>query len=129
VEIQREVRGLKASWKAEMSVLLNITNTGGGGEPSSSTPLATEAVFEKLWMNGATAIDAKWIPLFQSGIDVETEDLPSLCEELRTLRRWAESSRMDDGDQSLMLARIDAALRRLDAASGMNTKSVRIFIG
>lgn len=112
-----------------MSVLLNITHAGGGGGSSSSTPLATEAIFEKLWMNGAMAIDAKWIPLFQSGIDVEADDLPSLCDELRALRRWAEATGMQDDDQALMLSRIDTALRRLDAATGMDAKSVRIFIG
>lgn len=110
-----------------MSVLLNITHAGGG--PSSSTPLATEAVFEKLWMNGAMAIGAKWIPLFQPGVSVEAADLPSLCEELRTLGRWADSSGTIGEDRSLMLTRIDAALRRLDVVSGMDAKSVHIFIG
>jgi hypothetical protein len=110
-----------------MSVLLNITHAGGG--PSSSTPLASEAVFEKLWMNGATAIGAKWIPLFQSGVDVEVADLPSICEELRTLRHWAESSGTIGEDRPLMLIRLDAALRRLDAVSGIDAKSVHIFIG
>jgi hypothetical protein len=110
-----------------MTVLLNITHAGGA--PSSSTPLATEAVFEKLWMNGATAIGAKWIPLFQSGVDVEAADVPSICRELRTLRHWAESSGTIGEDRSMMLTRIDAALRRLDAVCSMDAKSVHIFIG
>jgi hypothetical protein len=113
----------------EMSVLLTISSAGEDGEPSSSTPLATEEFFERLWMRGALQINAKWIPLFQSGIDLEVDDLPSVCEELRSLGRWAEGGHLGPGDQLLMTSRIDAALGKLGAASGMDPKCVRIFIG
>lgn len=112
-----------------MSVLLIITNSGDDGGSSSSTPLATEEVFERFWMQGALQINAKWIPLFQPGIDVEVDDLPSICEELRSLRRWAEAAHLDSEDQSLMVHRIDAALGKLSTVPGMDPKRVRLFIG
>jgi hypothetical protein len=112
-----------------MSVLLKITHTGAGGAASSSTPLATEEIFERLWMRGALQINAKWIPLFQSGIDVEVDDLSSICEELRSLRHWAEIAHLDPADQSLMVSRIDAALGKLGAVSDMDSRCVGIFVG
>jgi hypothetical protein len=112
-----------------MSVQMTITGTDDHDVQASSTPLATEEVFGKLWMRGALDIDAKWIPLFQSGVDVEVDDLPSICEELRALRHWAASSSMESGERSLISDRIDAALHKLDAVSGLDPKSLHIFIG
>lgn len=112
-----------------MSVLLKIAGVDDDGVRSSSTPLATEEVFERLWMQGALQISAKWIPLFQSGIDVEVGDIPSICEELRSLRHWAEVAHLDSRDRSLMSSRIDAALGKLGAAAGVDPKGLRVFIG
>lgn len=112
-----------------MSVLLKITNTGDDGASSSSTPLATEEVFERLWVRGAVQTNAKWIPFFQSGIDVDVDDLPAICEEFRSLRHWAEVAHLDPEEKSLMVSRIDAALGKLGAVSGMHPRCVGIFVG
>lgn len=42
---------------------------------------------------------------------------------------WAASSGMESADRSLISDRIDAALHKLAAVSGLDPKSVHIFIG
>src|SRR3974377_653304 len=51
-------------------------------------PIATEDVFEDFWLPAAHALHLKWVPTFQSGLDVRHQDIPDILNELLRLKVW-----------------------------------------
>lgn len=106
-----------------------IIHRKAGSPAHSSSPLSTEDVFKKVWLRGAENIDAQWIPLFQSGIDLEEFDIPAVCDELVALKRWIETTLTDASRKSAITKRIDAALKNLQTVLNEASGDARVFIG
>lgn len=51
-------------------------------------PIATKAVFKEFWLPGCMALNLQWIPQFLEGLDLESESIPDIVEELSRLRSW-----------------------------------------
>lgn len=71
-----------------MSVALLITKEKEG--PDELIPIATESAFTNLWMPVIRELDLEWMPLFQTGISLEDEDLPLVLKELEIFVNVAE---------------------------------------
>jgi len=72
-------------------------------------PLATEGTYSSEWVPPAKHLGLHWLPLFQTGISVSVEDLPTVMDELRRLRGVLA----DDRRKSSAVERLDFALERL----------------
>ncbi|MDP2316560.1 MAG: hypothetical protein Q8P41_26945 [Pseudomonadota bacterium] len=78
-------------------------------------PVATEAVFEELWVPACGTLGLRWVPCFQSGIPITSEDLPDVIDELDRLRCWvADHAEVDTRQWWLdRIDRLRSALHRV----------------
>lgn len=112
-----------------MSVVL-ILNYPGSPEKSRQVPVAAERAFETYWLPASRLLGLNWVPAFQGGFAVQSEDIPEILEELERLRQFLASEppgQLPAGVAGDMLERIDlleAGLREAQRAPG-----VEAFIG
>lgn len=92
-------------------------------------PLATEDMFQKIWLLGAEQLDAKWLPLFQSGIDLTSDDFEGVSDELMALHEWIKTAAIDPDEKSIVLTRIEVVLKELTILKNQTGGKVEIFIG
>lgn len=106
-----------------MSILLMV-RPKGSPKPSSTTPIATEEVFEKEWLPGIVALGSQWLPVFQVGVDLELSDLPVVIAELLELRNWFVVTNSRSG----VIDRVDLLLSELNSLMD-EASDADIFIG
>ena len=70
-----------------MSVGLMISNPISA-EEHLYLPISTEKDFQDHWMPIITELDLKWVRCFQSGIELEKEDIEEVLKELERLQDW-----------------------------------------
>ncbi|GAB1543817.1 hypothetical protein NUACC21_64930 [Scytonema sp. NUACC21] len=51
-------------------------------------PVSTEEIFEEYWQPACSKLGLKWIPLFQTGLPLEVEDISSVIQELKQLKQF-----------------------------------------
>lgn len=51
-------------------------------------PVSTEQIFEEYWQPACSKLGLKWIPLFQTGLPLEVEDISSVIQELKQLKQF-----------------------------------------
>jgi hypothetical protein len=70
-----------------MSVALLVYDEDAQGEAKRTmVPVATEDVFERVWLAGAEALGLRWVPLCQSGLPIrDPEERAELVAELERL--------------------------------------------
>ncbi|MDR2154784.1 MAG: hypothetical protein LBE78_07135 [Burkholderiaceae bacterium] len=112
-----------------MSVTLTTTQSKLGNKSSKSIPLATEEVFKRVWLLGSEQIGAQWLPLFESGIDIQKSDLSNVIKEMVSLRDWILSSPMKSEDKKSISSRIDNALDELKILLTDEMDNTHIFAG
>ena len=104
-----------------MSVALLVEN------PPDNTrlvPVATERVFTEYWQPACSALNLKWVPCFQTGIELAQEDLPLVVEELAQLKCWIESAQNEE--LAPVKSRIENLISELGQLRGTTAK---IWIG
>ncbi len=79
-----------------MSVALLITKEKEGRD--ELVPIATESGYINLWMPVIRQLKLEWMPLFQTGISLEAEDLPRVLKELEVFVTAAEKLKPFRGD-------------------------------
>jgi hypothetical protein len=89
-------------------------------------PVATEKVFRQYWPRASEALGLKWVPLFETGIPLDTADVPDVLAELCALQTWTEQSSPDCAQR--IGARLQELIRELSALEG-NLTQVELFIG
>lgn len=107
-----------------MSVALMI-KLGGEVARRRVVPVATQDVFRLVWLPAATALALRWVPLFESGAEIDRGSLPDVIREVETLHEWFRRSK--DADESVLrrVAGLLAELRDLETSG----TEVDIFIG
>jgi hypothetical protein len=76
-------------------------------------PVATEATFERLWVPASNALGLRWVPCFQGGVIIRSDDAPEVLEELDRLRGWVTDQAGTD-TRDWWLGRIDRLRLALD---------------
>jgi hypothetical protein len=90
-------------------------------------PVATEKIFEKYWMPAAQEMNLKWIPIFETGIVIEKEDLPSIIKELKQVEEWVLNNVKDSETSKALLDRITYIINALPNAFDKN--DIKLYIG
>ncbi len=83
---------------------------------SRMVPIATEEFFESYWLPASKLLQLTWIPAFQSGFNVEREDIPSILDELKMLRQLMTSDplpELPEGVVGHLVTRIDLLIAEL----------------
>jgi len=70
-----------------MSVSLLI-NQHNNTDETRIVPIATESIFSEFWRPAASQLNLQFVPLFQSGLPINKEDLFIIIEELRKLKLY-----------------------------------------
>ena len=94
-----------------------------------NVPLATEDVFDRIWLRGAQHLDAKWLPLFKSGIDLTAADFTCVIQELMSLGEWVKVEALGSDEKRFVLSRIDALLKEFVRLDSETNGNVKVFIG
>lgn len=109
-----------------MSVALIISPKAGVAivEGSSKTiPIATQEIFNAYWKQGGQVLGLRWVPMFETGIPVQEDDIPDVVFELKRLAEWARRSAVPDS----VVARIDVLIAALVKVQG--SPDVDVFVG
>ncbi|MFB2769544.1 hypothetical protein ACE1AT_09670 [Pelatocladus sp. BLCC-F211] len=51
-------------------------------------PVSTEEIFREYWQPASSKLNLQWVPLFQTGIPLEKDDVPYVIEELEKLKQF-----------------------------------------
>lgn len=92
-------------------------------------PLATDDVFNRIWLPGAEKTDARWLSLFRSGIDIDADDFVDVSQELIALREWIKSHKLDNDEKNQVISRIDLLICELGRLSSESGGKIKVFIG
>lgn len=111
-----------------MSILLIIEREIDGATVTSTYPLSTEDVFNAVWLQGAEKIGAQWIPLFSSGVPLDQDDIPAVCDELRALQNWVSTASPNPVHEYIS-TRIEMTIEALQATISLVPRPTTIWIG
>jgi hypothetical protein len=78
-------------------------------------PIATEAAFHKYWQPGCAALHLQWVPLFQTGLPLQQEDIASVIDELERLKHWL-SCQMEAAVPQAVILRLEQLIQALQKA-------------
>lgn len=109
-----------------MSICVLITNAEDVRESSFNIPIATEDFFSKYLEPSFSEIDAKWLPTFSVGLEIERDDIKELFKEFDQYLEWA-SNNLD----SKIFAQIKERINRVkeELPDVFKRKGVKVFIG
>jgi hypothetical protein len=89
-------------------------------------PVATEESFQKYWQPGCVALHLRWVPLFQTGLPLQHEDITPVLDELVLLKQWL-SSEMPAVVSQTVVSRIEEVMQALQKIQG--DLQVEVYIG
>lgn len=105
-----------------MSVGLLITSKSNPSH-RELIPVAAQQIFTSRWLPGCSALKLEWVPLFETGIVVDSSNANAILEELHLLREWM-AQRIGYEYESERISRL------IDGVEQARTKpDLDIFIG
>jgi len=111
-----------------MSVCLIISNPNNVVEEKYNIPISTEKVFQEYWMPIIEKLDLKWARCFESGIEIEKEDLEPVLRDLEEIKSWIDTHmKTERGDQ--IIERIDNLCEQLSSIFNDVRADVKVYIG
>ena len=111
-----------------MSVSLMISNPINDEENNFIVPIATEKVFQNFWMPIIENLDLKWVRCFQSGIEIEREDLDFVLQDLITMQKWINIY-MNSEMGTQMIERLEILSKELIDIFNGSRSNVKVYIG
>lgn len=112
-----------------MSVSLMVAEPKDAKWATYIVPVATEEVFARIWLWGADEVKARWIPLFQSGVEIESRDFGDVIEELLAFRAWVLRAPLPSRDAASVEQRVEALTRALRRIADEIGERGRVFVG
>lgn len=100
-----------------MSISLTF-KSNKSADDLDGVPIATNKVFKEFWLPGCAALNLQWIPQFLEGLDLESEAIPDIVEELSRLRSWMIQNHSGKNRDSLV-DRLDRLSNKLKEISGV----------
>lgn len=111
-----------------MSVSLMISNPINDKEKNFYLPISTERVFQDHWMPIITELDLEWVGFFQSGIELEKEDIGLVLKELEKMQNWIITYK-DNEQEEQMIERLKSLNEILIEFLNNSRKDIKIYIG
>jgi hypothetical protein len=112
-----------------MSVSLIVLEPKEIQVPPLLIPIASQDTYTRVWLRGAAAIGAFWLPMFETGVDVSGEDFPEVQAELALLKNWVATASIHPNESSKIQKRIDQFVDGLVKLRSETAGKVVVFIG
>lgn len=111
-----------------MSIALFVVKSTVETHKDLYVPIATQEIFKGAWTEGATAINARWIPLFETGIEVSLSNKDEILKELSELTDWLHEEHLEDDVNLHVLKRIENLIAALENLLTQGSEEA-VFIG
>lgn len=111
-----------------MSVSLIISNPKNKFEATINVPIATELVFQSYWMPVIEQLNLKWAKCFQSGIEIEKDDLEIVLDDLKKIHIWVDNQ-MEYERGTQIKERIDNLYKKLVDIFREARGDLKVYIG
>ncbi len=111
-----------------MSVSLIISNPVNRREENFNVPISTEKVFQEYWMPIIDELDLKWARCFQSGIEIEKEDLEFVLKDLIDIQEWLVKN-MNNERGTQMTDRLQNLCQELIGVFNNSRSDIKAYIG
>lgn len=108
-----------------MSITLLISGDNIVESEWKSFPVATESVFREVWLPISDKSGLKYVPLFQFGLDVDTNILNEVLNELNIIKLSLNKKQFNDNYKKI-IERIDYLINTLP---NLVEKYTTVFIG
>jgi len=86
-------------------------------------PIAPQKIFTSKWLPGCVALMLEWVPLFETGIPVDSSNVDPILGELDLLRKWMT----ERVDYAYEVERISRLIHELQKAKTQD--DLDIFVG
>ncbi|CAI3304033.1 hypothetical protein ACK4CS_16805 [Enterococcus gallinarum] len=110
-----------------MSIGIIIDEPKNEKEQLFFIPVATEEVFSSYWLKASNELQLSWIPIFETGILIEKEDIPAILRELGLVKEWIKKNVIDIDTKIDLEKRINYILETLPKA--FENKNIKLYIG
>ena len=111
-----------------MSVLMFVIDPQNDFEKHAMLPVATERFFESVWLRLVQRNSLLWVPLFQTGLDIELADLPCIIKELDIVLKSASHAGLSEDERNHLTTRASLLRERLQQL--FHTRpDVKVYIG
>lgn len=109
-----------------MSISLIISNPGTDEQRLVNIPIATEDAFQKIWQTGCSELSLRYVSLFDTGVEIEQNDVGELTAELTKLHHWTEMLK----PQTEQIAQMQTRLKRLiNEIPEIVDEKTKVYIG
>jgi hypothetical protein len=109
-----------------MSISLVISNANIPEEKWENTPIASEENFEKIWLPICEQLQLEYIPLFETGLDIDSGSLEEVMIELNHLKEELIKKKGINDTYIKSLERVNNLLKILPVAVKIYSQ---VFIG
>jgi hypothetical protein len=109
-----------------MSISLVISNENIPEEKWENTPIASEENFEKIWLPICEQLQLEYIPLFETGLDIDSGSLEEVMIELNHLKEELIKKKGINDTYIKSLERVNNLLKILPVAVKIYSQ---VFIG
>lgn len=109
-----------------MSIVLLIADNNLPKENRNSIPVATESVFSRFWLTASRELNLQYVPLFQTGITIDSDLLDDVESELKKLKVLMKEKCKIDKDYQSSLEKLNLLL---DVLPKMVEKHKTVYIG
>ncbi|SEO96990.1 hypothetical protein SAMN04488134_1271 [Amphibacillus marinus] len=90
-------------------------------------PVATEEVFSSYWLKASNELQLSWVPIFETGIVIEKEDMSVILRELGLVKKWIEKNVRDIDAKMDLEKRLEYILETLPKAFA--DENIKLYIG
>jgi hypothetical protein len=106
--------------------IVMLVSPSRGEDVAHDVPVAPFQTFREVWLPACKALGLKWVPMFETGIPIDVDDVPDVRAELRSLKAWLAQPGNHDA-ASVMGERVDNLIEGLEEAS--RNPTAHIFVG
>ncbi|CAM4249981.1 hypothetical protein HCA64_03130 [Listeria booriae] len=110
-----------------MSIGIIVDEPRSDDERLFFIPVATEEAFKKYWLKASQDMQLMWVPIFESGVVIEAEDLEAIVDELKKVKVWSLENIENLEIQKGAVDRIDYIIGTLP--KGFAQRDTKLYIG
>lgn len=110
-----------------MSIGIIIDEPKNEEEQLFFIPVATEEVFSNYWLKASNELQLSWVPIFETGIVIEREDMSVILRELGLVKEWIDKNVRDTDTKIDLEKRLDYILETLPNAFA--DENIKLYVG
>lgn len=110
-----------------MSIGIIIDEPKNEEEKLFFIPVATEESFTNYWLKASKELQLAWVPIFETGIVIEREDIPIILKEIKLVKEWIEKNVKNIDIKIGIEKRINYILETLPKA--FEKENIKLYVG